>query len=67
MIPGGLSAFFAGTDAQQAEAEALARALTRFVAGEVPGAAAFSDRPPSVGAAGSAGGSNAGCVDPPLG
>jgi N-acetylmuramoyl-L-alanine amidase len=61
------AALFATDAGQQAEAEALARALTRFVAGEAAGDAAFSTRPPSTGAVGSAGGSNAGCVDPPLG
>ena len=61
------AALFATEAGQQAEAEALARALTRFVAGEAAGDAAFSVRPPSTGAVGSAGGSNAGCVDPPLG
>jgi N-acetylmuramoyl-L-alanine amidase len=58
---------FAREDAQQAEAEALARALTRFVAGESAGEGAFSVRPPSVGAPGSAAGDDPSCVDPPLG
>lgn len=61
------AAFFAREEAQQAEAEALARALTRFVAGESAGEEAFSDRPPGVGVPGSAAADDPSCVDPPLG
>jgi N-acetylmuramoyl-L-alanine amidase len=57
---------FAGDEAQEAEAQALARALTRFVAGDEAGAGAFSDRPPTVGAPGSAAGDDPSCVDPPM-
>lgn len=57
---------FARPDVQDAEAAALHRALTRFVAGEDPGSAAFSPLPPSVGVPGSASGPDADCVDPPL-
>jgi N-acetylmuramoyl-L-alanine amidase len=60
------AALFATEEAQQAEAEALARALTRFVAGESAGEEAFSDRPPGVGVPGSAAADDPSCVDPPL-
>jgi N-acetylmuramoyl-L-alanine amidase len=53
-------------DVQQAEAEALARALTRFVGGESPGEAAYAPGPPSTGASGGSGGGAEGCVDPAL-
>jgi N-acetylmuramoyl-L-alanine amidase len=56
---------FARPEAQQAEAEAIARALTRFVEGEVPGDGSFSPEPPTTGSAGGGGGAE-GCVDPPL-
>lgn len=59
-------ALFATEAAQQAEAEALVRALTRFVAGESAGEDAFSDRPPSLGVPGSASSDDGGCVDPAL-
>ena len=57
---------FAREDVQQAEAEALARALTRFVTDEVPADRAFSPSPPTTGPRGGAGGSADGCVDPVL-
>jgi N-acetylmuramoyl-L-alanine amidase len=57
---------FARAEVQQAEAEALARALTRFVEGEEAAAIAFSPAPPATGASGGSGGTAEGCVDPPL-
>jgi hypothetical protein len=57
---------FAREDVQQAEAEALARALTRFVTGDEPAADAYAPSPPSTGAAGGSGGTADGCVDPVL-
>jgi N-acetylmuramoyl-L-alanine amidase len=57
---------FAREDVQHAEAEALARALTRFVEGEEAAATAFSTAPPATGASGSGGGTADGCIDPVL-
>jgi N-acetylmuramoyl-L-alanine amidase len=53
-------------DVQQAEAAALAAALTRFVTGDQPAADAFAPSPPSIGASGGSGGTAEGCVDPAL-
>ena len=58
---------FARPEVQQAEAEAIARGLTRFVLGESADASAFSPAPPSTGSSGGSGGGAEGCVDPPLG
>lgn len=58
---------FAREDVQQAEAEAIARALTRFVEGAWADGSAFSPAPPATGEGGGGGGGPEGCVDPPLG
>lgn len=58
---------FARPEVQQAEADAIARALTRFIDGGAPEASAFSPAPPATGGAGGSGGGPDGCVDPPLG
>jgi N-acetylmuramoyl-L-alanine amidase len=57
---------FGREEVQRAEADALARALTRFVQGEEAGADAFSPSPPSTGPSGGSGGTAEGCVDPVL-
>lgn len=57
---------FARPEVQQAEAEAIARALTRFVTGDEPDASSFSPAPPTVGGAAGGGGGPDGCVDPPM-
>jgi N-acetylmuramoyl-L-alanine amidase len=58
---------FARDDVQQAEAQAIADALTRFLDGQQqPPAAAFSTQPPATGGGGTGSGGPEGCVDPPL-
>ena len=57
---------FARPEVQQAEADAIAVALTRFITGDEPAESAFSTAPPSTGSTGSGSGGTAGCVDPPM-
>lgn len=59
---------FAREDVQQAEAQAIATALTRYLdSTQAAQAAAFSTQPPAGGGGGGSGGGPDGCVDPPLG
>jgi N-acetylmuramoyl-L-alanine amidase len=59
------AALLARPDVQEAEADALARAVARFLTTDDPGSG-FVDAYPRPEAAGSGGGAT-GCVDPPLG
>jgi len=54
-------------DVQQAEASAIARAITRFQQTESPTDGAFAPGGPLTQPSGGPGGGSAGCVDPPLG
>ena len=58
------AALLARADVQQAEADALARAVARFLTTDDPGSG-FVEAYPRREAAGPGGG-NTGCVDPPL-
>lgn len=61
------AALFAREDVQQAEARAIADALTRFLEpAEAASAEAFATRPPATGGGGGSSGGPDGCVDPPL-
>lgn len=54
-------------DVQQAEAEAIARAIERFQRGESAGDAAYAPGGPLTQPSGGPGGGSSGCVDPALG
>ena len=57
---------FARADVQEGEAQAMARAIVRFLLGESAAEAAYDPNPPSTVPAGGPGGGSSGCVDPPL-